>query len=128
MKDLTLAIRTVYGHWFPTFVLIDENWLKQNLSKIFSAEETGRELRVAAWGTYLHAWDVYKNIFNAQKEGHTPRSTSRVRAHQTSPNIEGRIILTSFAWIPFIAKEVRQRNANCDAALHSRTAIPWCRR
>jgi hypothetical protein len=40
-KDPTLAIRTVYGHWFPNFVLIDENWLKQNLSKNISRRGNG---------------------------------------------------------------------------------------
>lgn len=67
-KDPSHAIRAIYGHWLPNFVLIDASWLKHNLSRIFPVDETQRELRMAAWRTYLRAWDVYKNIFNALKD------------------------------------------------------------
>jgi hypothetical protein len=67
-KDSSHAIRAIYGHWLPNFVLIDESWLKKKLSQIFPVDETQREFRMAAWGTYLRAWDVYKNIFNALKD------------------------------------------------------------
>lgn len=67
-KDPSLAIRSVYGHWLPNFVILDENWLKSNLSRIFPSSEHERGLRLAAWGAYLRAWDVYKNIFNALQE------------------------------------------------------------
>jgi hypothetical protein len=67
-KEPSHAIRAIYGHWLPNFVLIDESWFKQNLSKIFPVDEAHRELRMAAWITYLRAWDVYKNIFNALKD------------------------------------------------------------
>lgn len=67
-NDPSPAIRAIYGHWLPNFVLIDESWLKQNLARIFPADETQRELRMAAWRTYLRAWDVYKNILSAVRD------------------------------------------------------------
>jgi hypothetical protein len=71
-NDPSLAIRSVYGRWLPNFVLLDEKWLKLNLSKIFPTNENERELHLVAWGTYLRAWDVYKNIVNAliEEYGH----------------------------------------------------------
>lgn len=67
-NDPSLAIRSVYGHWLPNFVILDEKWLKLNLSRIFPCGEHERGLRLAAWGAYLRAWDVYKNIFDALRE------------------------------------------------------------
>lgn len=90
-KDPSLAIRTVYGHWLPNFVLIDEKWLKQSLSKIFPPDETQHELRQAAWRTYLRAWDVYKNIFNALKEEYA-RAIDRIGENtDASSNVDRRL-------------------------------------
>jgi hypothetical protein len=66
--DPSLAVRSVYGHWLPHLVILDVNWVKQNLLSIFPSNEKERDLRVAAWGTYLRAWDVYKDIFSALSE------------------------------------------------------------
>lgn len=64
-KDPSLVVRSVFGHWLPNLVTLDEKWLKQNLLIIFPLNEDQRELHLAAWGAYLRAWDVYNNIFNA---------------------------------------------------------------
>jgi hypothetical protein len=67
-NDPSLAVRSVYGHWLPHLIILDVTWVQQNLLSIFPSNEKERDLRIAAWGTYLRAWDVYKDIFSALSE------------------------------------------------------------
>lgn len=77
-NDPSLAIRSIYGRWLPNFVMLDEKWLQLNLSRIFPTNENEREMLLVAWGTYLRAWDVYNNIFNALIEEYR-RAIDRIR-------------------------------------------------
>jgi hypothetical protein len=90
--DPSLAIRSVYGQWLPWLIMIDQNWVQQNLSKIFPADETSRYLRDAAWETYITFNGAYNNIFEVLREEYG-RAIERVSAeikrkghHLHSPN------------------------------------------
>ena len=63
-RDPALAIRAVYGQWFPWFVLLDPRWAAQSVARIFPADETLHDLRDAAWGTYITFCDAYDNVFD----------------------------------------------------------------
>ena len=60
----TLTIRSVYGQWFPWLVLMDAEWAKRNVNKIFPLIKEQLELRNAAWNTYITFCAPYDNVFN----------------------------------------------------------------
>jgi hypothetical protein len=59
-QDPSLAIRSVYGQWFPWLVFLDLQWASRHISKIFPTEETKQNLRNAAWEAYI----VYSSPFD----------------------------------------------------------------
>jgi len=61
--DPSLAIRAVYGQWFPQLVLLAPEWAKENISKIFPNDEKSQALRDAAWETYVIFCPSYDNVF-----------------------------------------------------------------
>jgi hypothetical protein len=67
--DPSLAIRSVYGHWFPQLVLLDPAWAKDHVEKIFPVDESATAYRDAAWMTYIahcRAYDVVFDILHDQ--------------------------------------------------------------
>lgn len=52
-RDPSLAIRAVYGQWFPWIALLDRQWAESQVTAIFPAEEALSEFRDAAWDTYV---------------------------------------------------------------------------
>jgi hypothetical protein len=59
-KDPSLAVRAVYGQWFPWLVLIDPKWAAAHVDEIFPADQ--KDLRDAAWEAYLSN-QPYDNVF-----------------------------------------------------------------
>lgn len=66
--DPSLAVRSVYGRWLPWLVTLDRNWVRQNLSKIFPTGEALRDLRDAAWDTFITFNGAHNNIFEVLRE------------------------------------------------------------
>ncbi|MGI0060412.1 MAG: hypothetical protein ACREBJ_11665, partial [Nitrosotalea sp.] len=68
-KDPSLAIRSVYGQWFPWLNLLDTKWAQENLNNIFPNEEKLREFNEAAWDAYIIFCAPYDEVFQIlQKE------------------------------------------------------------
>lgn len=61
-QDHSLAIRSVYGQWFPWLVLLDSEWAAHNLQRIFPTEDTLRDYYDAAWDTYILFCSPYDSI------------------------------------------------------------------
>ena len=51
--DPSLAVRAVYGKWLPWQILIDEQWVSANISRILPPTPNHESLRDAVWGTYI---------------------------------------------------------------------------
>ncbi|MHC5823723.1 MAG: hypothetical protein ACYT04_49795, partial [Nostoc sp.] len=64
----SLAIRSVYGQWFPWLALLDPLWANQSIAKIFTQDETFSNLRRAAWESYINFSGVYDNTFDLLHE------------------------------------------------------------
>ncbi len=64
--DPSLAIRSVYGQWFPWLVYLDCKWAKEKVSQIFPIENSN--LRDAVWETYLTFNKAYKKVFDILRE------------------------------------------------------------
>jgi len=62
-RDPSLAVRSVYGRWFPWLVLLDSSWARDHVAKIFPLSEAERAYRDAAWETYVIFCAPYDNVF-----------------------------------------------------------------
>jgi len=62
-QDSSLAIRSVYGQWFPWLVLLDRTWAAAYVSKVFPRDDSLSDLRNAAWESYIIFCEPYSNIF-----------------------------------------------------------------
>ncbi len=51
--DPSLAIRSVYGQWFPQLFRFDPAWAEANREKIFPLSESEEHYFLAAWRAYL---------------------------------------------------------------------------
>lgn len=60
-NDPSLAVRSVYGQWFPHLALIDADWAEQNVDRIFPHRHPA--LRDAAWEAYLRFCPAYDTPF-----------------------------------------------------------------
>ncbi|MGQ4647850.1 hypothetical protein [Lyngbya aestuarii] len=67
-KEPSLAIRSVYGQWFPWLMLLDGDWATQNVAKIFPHDEALSDLRSAAWESYIRYCSAYDNVFDLLHE------------------------------------------------------------
>jgi hypothetical protein len=52
-QEPSLAIRSVYGQWFPCLAVLDPQWTAKNVEKIFPPEQKYHQLRAAAWDSYV---------------------------------------------------------------------------
>lgn len=59
--DPSLAIRSVYGQFYPWLNLLDTNWAQESKGRIFSDDDLG--LGDAAWDAYITFCQPYDDIF-----------------------------------------------------------------
>ena len=71
----SLAVRAVYGKWLPWLILIDEQWVSANISRILPPTPEHVSLRDAAWNTYIcwcppfdTVYDVLQHEYEAAVE------------------------------------------------------------
>ncbi|MBC7217165.1 MAG: hypothetical protein H5U36_03125, partial [Candidatus Caldatribacterium sp.] len=70
-KDPSLAIRAVYGFWFPWLVVLDEQWAREHVGYIFPLDENQEAHFDAAWDTYVSFClpsETSKSVFNLLRE------------------------------------------------------------
>jgi len=60
----TLTVRSVYGRWLPWLLLLDEDWVVTNLSRIFPTDPELAGLRDVAWSTYIGWCPAYNSVFS----------------------------------------------------------------
>jgi hypothetical protein len=64
-REPSLAVRSVYGQWFPRLFAIDRKWCMDNRALIFPNPEVHSTLWEAAWTAYLVSWGIYMEVFQA---------------------------------------------------------------
>lgn len=52
-SERSVAIRALYGNWFPWLVVLSEKWVKSKIYKIFPTESSKKVLHEAAWEAYI---------------------------------------------------------------------------
>jgi hypothetical protein len=88
-RDPSLAIRAVYGQWFPWLVFLDRPWASAQIARIFPEEDPVR--RDVAWETYVVFCMPYDDVFEVL-EGEYAKAVERlgtgapgVRRHLADP-------------------------------------------
>ena len=76
-KDPSLAVRAVYGQWFPWLVYLDSRWARDNARRIFPQDDESPAMLEAAWETYITFCDVYDEVFEIVKDEYS-RAVDRV--------------------------------------------------
>jgi len=61
--DPSLAVRSVYGRFFPWLLLLDTGWAQAKVHTIFPLSDLLRSLFDAAWDTYVVFCPPYDNVF-----------------------------------------------------------------
>lgn len=82
--DSSMAVRSVYGQWLPWLITLDQNWVRQNLIKIFPTAEALHGLRDAAWHTYITFNGAYNNILEVLRDEYE-RAVERI-SEETESN------------------------------------------
>jgi hypothetical protein len=67
-QDTSLAIRSVYGRWFPWLVLLDPAWAKANAAQIFPVDDSQCAFWNAAWRTYVLICRPYDSVLDVLGE------------------------------------------------------------
>jgi len=90
-NDPSLAIRSVYGQWFPHLYKIDANWASSNVKIIFPLDDALKIYFNTAWGAYVTFNNPYDDVFELlNKEYHHAiehiASTPSEESHRFNPN------------------------------------------
>jgi hypothetical protein len=83
--DPSPAVRAVYGSWLPWLISLDPNWTTDSFARIFPDGEELKELRDAAWDTYVGYNDAYNDIFGVLREEYV-RAVNRIGEKRAVPN------------------------------------------
>jgi hypothetical protein len=83
----SLAVRSVYGQYFPHLILLDARWARTNASRIFPQEEEQRPYWDAAWGTYVISSRAYSNVFPALRQEYELAVTRLTGTHKEGGQI-----------------------------------------
>jgi len=67
IKDPSLAIRSVYGRFFPWLFLLDADWAQTNIITIFPTDDSLRPFFEAAWNTYIVFCQPFDNVLEVLK-------------------------------------------------------------
>jgi len=68
LDDPALAIRSVYGRWFPWLALLDIEWARRYVATIFSVDGPRAVLGSAAWESYIKFCSVYDDVFDLLRD------------------------------------------------------------
>jgi hypothetical protein len=80
--DPSLAIRSIYGQWFPQFVRLDKDWSRQLVPLVFP---TTLELSAhfdAAWNTYVRFNRPYTDVFKVLRDAYA-RAVQKISEQDT---------------------------------------------
>ncbi len=67
-NDPSVAVRAVYGRFFPWLLLMDRNWTLKNLNNILSLGQFDDPLYAAAWNTMMLYVPVYNDPFDVLRD------------------------------------------------------------
>jgi hypothetical protein len=150
-KDPSLAIRSVYGQYFPWLNLLDTNWSREARLKIFSNDQYG--LGDAAWDSYITFCKAYDDTFRIIRDvyvkyaaklseskvnGDRERTTENLAAHlitfywRSKLELADDCFVTFYQYAPlrlrkyaieFIGRSLRNNNGRIEKNIESRLRV-----
>jgi len=63
-REPSLAVRAVFGQWFPWLVLLDPNWAHKHSEIIFPLNPQNQRLLEAAWNAYVVFAGAYNDVWD----------------------------------------------------------------
>jgi len=91
-KDPSLAVRSVYGQWFPWLVLLDEQGASEHASQIFPLNEQDQDYFEVAWTSYIVFNKPYDNVLEILREQYS------YAVERTNPDKRLAEHLVAFYW------------------------------
>jgi hypothetical protein len=70
-RDASLAIRSVFGHYYPLLAAIDPSWASACRGQIFPPAESDVRLWTAAWNAFVRFNHVYTGVFKLLSREYT---------------------------------------------------------
>ena len=68
-KESLLAIRAIYGQWFPQLTVLGKKWAEEKIDIIFpGANNKMHDFICAAWDSYIKFSNVYDNVFRLLRD------------------------------------------------------------
>lgn len=68
-KEPLLAIRAIYGQWFPQLTVLGKKWAEEKTDIIFpSTNKNMNDFMCAAWESYIKFSKVYDNVFQLLRD------------------------------------------------------------
>ncbi len=99
-NDPSLAIRSIYGEFYPWLNLLDTEWAQEAKSRIFSNDEFG--LGDAAWDAYIKFCPPYDDILKVMPDIYTKhvKKLSSIRNNDDKEQIPRSLVehLITFYW------------------------------
>jgi hypothetical protein len=86
--DPALAVRAVYGQWFPWLVTLDRSWSEHNVPRIFPHEPGTEALLDAAWSTYMRFCQPFDVVLEVLRSEYG-RAVERIRARTADDSPDG---------------------------------------
>jgi len=68
--DPSLAIRSIYGQWFPQFVRLDKDWSRLLAPRVFPTTPELSPQFDAAWNTYVRFNEPYTDVFRVLRDAY----------------------------------------------------------
>jgi len=107
-RDPSVAVRSVYGQWFPWLVMMDKDWARAATSKIFPLAPEEKDRHDAAWLAYLAHNHPYRNVIELLHDQYVAAAgladagtRFRIRSLRAPARSLGEHLLTMYArgWI-----------------------------
>lgn len=70
-REPSLAVRAVYGWWFPWLILLDSDWARAHATKVFPQDDESGAFFDAAWNAYIAFNMPYDNVFEILRSQYT---------------------------------------------------------
>jgi hypothetical protein len=88
----SIAVRAVYGQWFPSLHFLDRDWATARMSAIFPHDAASKDLREAAWNTYIMMCQPNDEVFGLLEEAYRQaidriRTSAETNTHRGDPDL-----------------------------------------
>jgi len=90
-KEPLLAIRAIYGQWFPQLTVLGKKWAEEKTDIIFpSTNKDMNAFMCVAWDSYIKFSNVYDNVFQLMRDKYS-WAIERMKKQGEHEDVDGRL-------------------------------------